>query len=113
MRKVKVFILALTSLMVFAGTLQASAPDNTPKKNLRSELIRLIDRPAEGILQESNAEVNLQLMVNGNREVIVINTGTDDPLLDAYLKSKLNYRKVEADDIQYFTFYYLKVRFES
>ena len=113
MRKVKVILLALVTTLIFAGTVQAATYDVPPKTSLRSEIIDLIDQPTEGLLQESLVEANLRLMVNGNNELIVIDSGTDNAALDAYIKSKLNYKKVKADDIQYFTFYYLKMKFKS
>ena len=113
MRKVKVFLFALVAGLLFTSTAMASVDGLNPKPNLRAEIIKLIDQPEAEILQGQDLTANLRLMVNGENELIVLDTGTDDPLLDNYIKSKLNYKKVEAADINYFKFYFVKMEFKS
>ena len=52
-------------------------------------------------------------MVNDDDQLIVIDSGTTDPKLDAFLKSKLNYKKVHSPDIQHLNFYFIKVEFRG
>jgi len=113
MRKVKVLFVALLAGLFITTTAMASVTGLNPEANLRTEIVKLIDHPTADILQGQNITANLRLMVNGENELIVLDTGTDDALLDSYIKSKLNYKKVSASDINYFKFYFVKVEFKS
>jgi hypothetical protein len=112
MRKVKVFFVALFALVFFTNVAMADAIDRSPEKTLRSEIIDLIDHPTPDLLNGKDCTANLRLMVNDNDQLIVLSTGTDDPDLDKYIKSKLNYRKVKASDIVHYQFYFVKMEFK-
>jgi hypothetical protein len=113
MRKVKVLFVALLAGLFITTTAMAATDGLNPESSLRSEIIKLIDHPQQDVLQGQDLTANLRLMVNGENELIVLDTGTNDPLLDSYIKSKLNYKKVEARDINYFKFYFVKMEFKS
>jgi hypothetical protein len=112
MRKVKVFLFALATLFITSSAMAASTGLN-PESTIRNEIVKLIDHPNQDVLQGQDLTANLRLMVNGENELIVLDSGTDDVLLDSYIKSKLNYKKVNARDINYFKFYFVKVEFKS
>ena len=113
MRKVKVLFVAMLAGLFITTTAMAATDGLNPESSLRTEIIKLIDHPQQDVLQGQDLVANLRLMVNGDSELIVLDSGTDDPLLDNYIKSKLNYKKVEARDINYFKFYFVKMEFKS
>ena len=63
------------------------------------------------IINGKSEIANLRLMINNENELIVLDTGTDNSQLDRYIKSQLNYKKVDAKDINHFKSYFLKVEF--
>lgn len=113
MRKVQVLFAVLVASFLVVGTTFANSNGMSPDKNLRAEIISLIDQPVSSFFSEESLVANLKLMVNGNHELIVIDTGTENEELDSYLKSKLNYKKVNASDILHFNFYCVKVEFKK
>ena len=111
MRKVKVFLLTLVAGLFLTTTAMASTTDLNPENNLRSEIVKLIDHPSIDIIDGQTEVANLRLMVNNENELIVLDTGTSNRQLDRYIKTKLNYKKVDAEDVNYFKSYFLKVQF--
>jgi hypothetical protein len=111
MRKVKVFLLTLVAGLFLTTTAMASTPDLSPENNLRSEIVKLIDHPSVDIIDGKTEIANLRLMVNNENELIVLDTGTNNRQLDRYIKAKLNYKKVDTEEINHFKSYFLKVQF--
>ena len=113
MRKVKVLFFALIASLFIVSTAFAYSDGLSPESSLRAEIVDMIDHPGGSILDGQNLVANLRLMVNNENELIVIDTGTTDPKLDTFLKSKLNYKKVHSPSIQHFNFYFIKVEFRG
>lgn len=114
MRKVKVLFVALLAGLFISTSAMAAASSLNPESNLRAEIIKLIDHPEKELLNGQDVVIaHLRLMVNDENQLIVLDTGTTDPDLDKYIKSKLNYQKVEATDINYYKFYFVKMEFKS
>jgi hypothetical protein len=116
MRKVKVFFCCHYWLDPYSSQQRPWRLTDRIKSKIKPfshEIVKLIDHPQPGYSAGKDLTANLRLMVNGENELIVLDSGTDDVLLDSYIKSKLNYKKVNARDINYFKFYFVKVEFKS
>lgn len=113
MRKAKVLLVALLASVFFSVSAFAATEGMNPKSSLRAEIIDLIDHPNATILDGQSEIANLRLMINNDNELIVIDTGTKNKELDVYLKSKLNYKKIDVSEVQHFNFYFVKVEFRS
>jgi hypothetical protein len=73
-----------------------------------SDLIKDIDFTHMGITNES---VKLKFMVNENNELIVLSTNNEK--LDSKLKSNLNYRKINADNVDAYQIYIVPIKLEE
>jgi len=113
MKKVKLLFVALVASLIFASTAFAATDGASPESALRTQILKYIDQPYHSVFNGEDLVANLRLMINKDNEIIVIDSGTQNPLLDKYLKSHLNYKKVDADNINYFDFYFIKVEFKK
>ena len=99
MRKVKILFFALLAGLFFVGTAYATTSGLSPESSLRAEIVDLIDHPGSDLLDGQSIVANIRLMVNDDDQLIVIDSGTTDPKLDAFLKSKLNYKKCNCKNL--------------
>jgi len=112
MKKVSVLLTVLAASLFFAGSVMAKGISVSPESSFRAEIVDMIDNPNFGEFQGESLVANLRLMVNEDHELIVIDTGTKDPELDSYLKSKLNYKIVKSPDVLHYNFYFIRVEFK-
>ena len=92
MKKLKILVLALT---IFAMNASAAVIEPVkPTTKLRAEIVQLIgtDCPFEFDKDACTAEV--LFTINQKGEVIVISVTSKNPGADSYIKSKINYKKV-------------------
>ena len=54
----------------------------------------------------------LRLYVNRDREVVVLDTGTENSYLDEFIKHRLNYRVIESQDLDT-GLYNIKITFQA
>ena len=73
-----------------------------------SDLIKNIDFTHMDIKNES---VKLKFMVNENHEIVVLSTNNEK--LDSKLKSNLNYKKIDADNIDAYQVYIVPIKLEE
>lgn len=92
MKKVKILVIALA---LFAMNVSAAeiAPVK-PNSQLRTDIVELIgpNCPYESDKDECTAEVIFT--INSDREIVVISVNSENANAEAFLKSKLNYKKV-------------------
>ena len=109
MRKFRLILAA--ALLVVSGNLFANDLDKTdPQKSLSTQIWeRLKDNNlALGKAKELTATV--LFTVNSEKEIVVISVETVDSNLESFVKSKLNYQKVELEDVILGKMYKLPVR---
>lgn len=73
----------------------ASNPGVLPDQKLREQIIEILETP--NIEFESKViQANIFFTLNQKGEIVVLTIDTDNPLLESYIKSKLNYRRIQA-----------------
>ena len=94
----------LTSVSSFAGN---NETENSNTK-LLSELTSLLGDYYENITDEVNFSVSF--MLNNNNEIVVISVNSKVSNMDSFVKSRLNYKKIDVKGIKKGKVYTLPVR---
>ena len=91
------FIVAVLALSLTTSPACANNGDEPQEiANLRDQVTKLVKSPQlaeHGITLE---KVRLKFVLNSDREIVVVSTGTDNAYLDSFIKSRLNYKKVKS-----------------
>ncbi|MCO6477106.1 MAG: hypothetical protein J5I94_10825 [Phaeodactylibacter sp.] len=111
----KTFRISFVLAFCFMATSFAfSAPaDVSPNSELRKEVAKLIKAPelSKKGIAETHAFINF--MVNEDNEIVVLNVVSDNDYIKEYVKESLNRKKVEADGLETFTEYNIRIAFRS
>ncbi len=98
----KIFLSVVVALFMssaFAAT--ATDTSNTKSNYVETykELSKLLNTYAqlEGIGEDT--VVKVRIVINENHEIVVMSTSTDDDFLNNYIKTTLNYQKLEANEL--------------
>lgn len=86
-----VAILLAVGTTVFAND---TNPVKTTPENVTTQIAELLKNPEMNVDQDIMAKVTF--MVNENKELVVINVDTKNERVDAFIKSRLNYKKLDA-----------------
>ena len=87
-------VLAVTfSSVLFANTNPTTNSENDTKKIISTELSSMLQKP--NIKLREAIETKVKLMLNDNNEVIVISVDCENPEVQNYIKSRLNYKKLK------------------
>jgi hypothetical protein len=109
MRTIKTLLLIVA--LSFSSVLMAST--NAEDKRTESDVIRveigkLLKNPSFAISDELVARVVFTL--NNNKEIVVLSVDTDNYLVESYIKSRLNYKKINSTLLVSQEFYNIPVR---
>ena len=93
MKTIKSIMLALALLV--GTTLFATNPDvnKVNKDKVSQEIAQLLKGPTFELDEDTAASVIL--MVNKNNELVVLSVDTENAQIERYIKSRLNYKKLE------------------
>ncbi len=96
-------IIAIVALSF--ATVSVSATETEPttaKKNaFRSQIVSLLGNDISSLSNGStDIKASIKVMLNNNNELIVISTRTKSNSLDLYVKSRLNYKKVDVTGLK-------------
>lgn len=93
MKTIKSIVLALA--LVSATALQANPiGDKKAKAQVEQQIGELLEGPQFEIEQDCKASVSFT--VNDQNEMVVLSVDTDNDRFERYVKSRLNYKKLEA-----------------
>ncbi len=96
-RKMKKLILVLVA--VLAST-QIFANDKTSKETseekLRNEIVVLLDKP-QIKLDQNEIKANIEFVLNAKGEIVILTVDSEKVAVEDYVKSRLNYKKVDSD----------------
>ncbi|MBT8235385.1 MAG: hypothetical protein KJO04_04260 [Bacteroidia bacterium] len=107
MRKFSLFLVAVC--MLAAGSLYANNETlKDPKKGLSQQIDLLLDKYEFEVTEDLTAVVKFTL--NADQEIVVLTVETSDASLEAYVKGRLNYQKVELENFREGRMYTVPVR---
>ena len=107
-------VIAILAISI-ASVLPASANTNTEpttkeaKTILRTEIVSLLGNH-EFNLKNKTLETQISVMLNNDNELIVIGIKTNDNSISSFVKTRLNYKKIDAKGIKKGTIYRLPLK---
>jgi len=113
MKNIRVLFVVLFASLFTMTTVNAANSNAKPENNLRTEVIDLLGAPDLSFTEGGEIEAKLLFMINDNNELILIDSGTENVYLENYLRTRLNYKKVNTDNIAYYKFYAMNVQFRK
>jgi len=90
MKKVAILFIALVL------GLQGFASDRVPsveETKIREQIVDLLKRP-EIRIEEEVLNANIKFILNANNEIVVLTVDSNQEMVDNYVKSRLNYQKL-------------------
>ncbi len=97
MKKVSLFLITL--MLFTVGT--ASANTVPEPKELSAQIESLLERNQLVIDQEEEVLASVLFTLNENQEIVVLSVQTENRTVEAFVKSRLNYKKVTLEGILY------------
>ncbi len=87
-----VIVAILASTSVFANDKNIG---ETVQQKLRKEIIELLEQPSFEI-EKSSIEAEIEFTLNAKNEIVILTVDSDKDIVANYVKSKLNYKKVNS-----------------
>lgn len=113
MKNVKIFISAIVLTLFVSSTAMASTSTETTSKNkLRTELIKLLG-DYELSFDQQTLTANVSFIVNDKNEVVILSVRSKDENIQSYVKSKLNYKKIDCSGITKGKIYVMPLKIEN
>ena len=101
MKKLK---LTITAIALCFATITASATETKPNetnKAFRTKIVSLIGTEAPSYLTNGKEiTAKISLMLNNKNQVIVVSVDSKNTSIEAYIKSKLNYQKIDVKGLK-------------
>lgn len=108
MRKFSLVLVA--AMLLSVGGIFANNPKKAnPEKTLSTQIAELLDNNPF-IVADHDLTAQVKFMLNNKKEIIVISVDTDNELLEGFVKSRLNYKKVDSKDCKRGETYTVPVR---
>ncbi|MDG3583577.1 hypothetical protein [Galbibacter pacificus] len=107
MKNVKLF-----AVMVMLIATNVLAANNDPKpvgKTVVKQLSTILGTPAFKVT-EDDILANVRFMVNLEGEIVVLTVKAENDIVEEYIKSRMNYKKVEGDTLKKGEEYVVDVR---
>ena len=110
MRKFSLVLVA--AMLLSAGSVFAndskSKKNVEPAKNLSSQIAKLLDD--NNFIIENDITADVRFTLNSNKEIVVLSVKTEDETLEGFVKSRLNYKKVDLTEYREGRTYTVPVR---
>ena len=94
--------LKLIALVLAIGisSISFAAPTKTadPKSELREQIVDILGDTVN-VLCENDVEAEVVFTLNNKSEIVIVSVNCENGNLDGYIKSKLNYKKVEVTSL--------------
>ncbi len=91
MKNVKVILVA-TALLIGTLFTTAAVPAPVKKTNFSVEIEKLLENPNFDI----EVTTSVCFVINSEGEIVVLSVDTKDTVVERFIKSRLNYEKIEA-----------------
>ncbi|MBM1106415.1 hypothetical protein JQC67_09725 [Aurantibacter crassamenti] len=108
MRKLSLVMVA--AMLLFTGSIFANEViSNEPSKSLSAQISEILN---VNTLSDNavNQKAQVRFTLNEDGEIVVMSVDTKNKNLETFVKNRLNYKKVEVDEIQEGKLYTVAVR---
>ena len=103
-------IFALFTAVVLTST--AAMSHENPTKNLSAQIQQMLkNNPIK--LENKELTADVRFTINKEGELVILSVYTESQYLEGFLKGRLNYRKVEMNQIEEGRVYTVPVRFTA
>ena len=111
----KTFRISIVLALCFFATSFAFASPTAinPNSELRKEVAKLIKTPELSKKGIAETQAVITFTVNENKEIVVLKVVCESEYITEYIQQSLNKQKVDADGLEAFTEYNLRVAFRS
>jgi len=94
----KISLVLVAAMLLSAGNLFANkSPKVKPSKELSSQIGNLLKWNEFNLGEADEAFASVLFTLNQDQEIVVISVTTEDDSLETFVKSRLNYQKVNMD----------------
>lgn len=107
----KFSLVFLVAVLFTSSSLFATEPVSNTSKNLTAKIGELLEDHRIAVTEDLTATVLFTL--NDEGEIVVLSVDTEDESLEKFVKARLNYEKVELDQIESGKMYKVPVRIEA
>ena len=115
MKTLKLSLIGILFLSTTLFSTNLSAKDTTnyaSTPDVRSELVKLIQNPNLKQHGITEADVQIQFTIEENGMINILNVKTGNDYLAAFIKEKLNNKKLTTKNVKEDLVYYLSIKFE-
>ena len=112
MKNLKVLIAAIT-LTLFSTSTAFAFTETTAKNNLRTEMVSLLGDKSSIEIESQTLKANVSFLINEKNQVVILSVDSNNKNIDTYVKSKLNYKKVNASGITKGKIYIMPIKIEN
>ena len=111
MRKLNLVVVA-AMLLVTGNVLANKANGENPDKSLSAQISAML---SENNFNEDQTDVTAQVRftLNTEGEIVVLSVSTENDIMENFVKSKLNYKKVNLDEVREGKIYTIPVRIKA
>jgi len=97
MRKISLVVIA--AVLLSTGSIFANNPmDTDPNRSIKTQVQKLLSGYA--LSSEKDLSATILFTVNKDNEYVVLSVDTNNEELEYFVKSRLNYHKVETKDVK-------------
>ncbi|MCK8521109.1 hypothetical protein M0D21_06005 [Aquimarina sp. D1M17] len=87
-----VFAIVLGTSQLFAN----NNPTKSPEQQLRNQIALLLESP-EIVVEQGELKAQIEFTLNSKGEVVVLSVNAEREIVESFVKSRLNYKKVDSD----------------
>ena len=109
MKSIKNVITALTFILLLAGVNNLSAHNSS--KDWKSEIVKHLNDFDKLDKRDVPDKVYIDFILNPKGEIMILTTS--NPTIDKWLKSKLNYKRINSHDLELMQKYTLPIVFDK
>lgn len=98
MNTLKIKTLVVAFLFGFSSLVSASNDRPDDKKDILTTITKDVQKLLKGteLSLQATEKATVKIMINSKNEIVVLSVDTDNELVDAFVKGRLNYKKVST-----------------
>lgn len=102
-------IAATLAFIAITTQLSIAKPLDDPNRDLRQSVTKLLQNPA--LHMTLDEEVRISFFVTDDDQLVVLKTDARTKMLDEFIKGRMNYQKIDIEDLEVNRVFHLKVHF--